>query len=84
MEIDYGILPVEKRREIWLKCYKIELARAHALGKIRWPIEQLDDVAERWTDGFTRGHSALGESSKAAMKALKIKPTMKALKEFLS
>jgi hypothetical protein len=78
------ILPVERRRHFWRQAYMIELAKDHAAGKMRWPIEQLGEITDKAIDAYATGTACLGDAAKRTAKFLKIKPTLKSIREFLN
>lgn len=80
---DLMILPADKRREYFRKLYTVELARLHATGACRWPIEQLPTMVGRVMDALARQEMPIGTAMDATRKILKLK-TNKATFEFLA
>lgn len=75
-------LPVEKRREFFRKAYALELGRAHALGKMAWPIERLPEMVDKVMTGIENRRVPSGPAFDAAMKFFGLK-TQKALFTFI-
>lgn len=79
---DMMILPVATRQEYFRKLYTIELARLHATGACRWPVEHLPVMVDKAMTALLAREMPIGSAIDATRKLLKLK-TNKATFEFL-
>lgn len=77
------------RLETFHRHYAIALAQSVAQdpGRYAWPAEQAPQVAQRFVTTIANGGagavSLSGDAAKATLRTLSIKPTYKALEEYL-
>ncbi len=82
MTTDLSPLPIEARRDYFRKAYTIELARLHATGACRWPVEQLPIMVGKAMDAIARKEMPIGTAMDATRKMFGLK-TNKATFELL-